>query len=94
MLSQAANTQAPICSTLTTVNSPAASTAAGDSADAKRINLTDNMKQFYKDLVEITIDFMSNNMFFDNSANSQLTSINNKNEFFIDTYSNGSTSNL
>ncbi len=62
--------------------------------DAKRINLTDNMKQFYKDLVEITIDFMSNNMFFDNSANSQLTSINNKNEFFIDTYSNGSTNNL
>jgi hypothetical protein len=71
----------------------AASTGNADS-DAKRINLTDNMKQFYKDLVEITIDFMSNNMFFDNSANSQLTSLNNKNEFFIDTYSNGSTTNL
>ncbi len=36
------------------------------------------------------MDFMSNNMFFDNSINSQLTSSNNKNEFIIDVYSDPS----
>lgn len=52
--------------------------------------LTDALKTFYKELVELTIDFMSNNMFFDNSANSQLNSLNNHNQFFVDIYSNSS----
>lgn len=53
-----------------------------------RIQLSEGLKQFYKDLIEITIDFMTNNMLFDSSTNSQLASSNNKNEFLIDIYSN------
>lgn len=50
--------------------------------------LTDSMKTFYRELVEITMDFMSNNMFFSNSANVQLNSMHNKNEHMIDAYTN------
>ena len=55
--------------------------------------LTDSMKLFYKDLVEITMDFMSNNMYFDSSINTQLTSSHNRNEFFVDIYSNNLRAN-
>lgn len=46
------------------------------------------MKIFYKDLVEITMDFMSNNMFYDNSNNTQTSSLHNKGEFLVDRYAN------
>lgn len=53
-----------------------------------RNSLSDNMKVFYRELVEITVDFMSNNMFFNNAANRQLNSMHNKNEHIVDAYSN------
>ncbi len=46
---------------------------------------------FYKELVEITLDFMSNNMYFNNALNQQLTPTHNHNEFYVDIYSNPST---
>ena len=46
------------------------------------------MKIFYKELVEITLDFMSNNMYFDNALHQQLTPAHNQNEFLVDIYSN------
>ena len=51
-----------------------------------KTNLTENMKVFYKELVEITLDFMANNIFFDNTASQQLTTTHNK--FIIDVCSN------
>jgi hypothetical protein len=50
--------------------------------------LTDGLKVFYRELVEITMDFMSNNMFFNNAANRQLNSMHNKNEHIVDIYAN------
>jgi hypothetical protein len=52
----------------------------------KSNQLTENMKQFYKELVDITIDFMSNNMNFDEATYPQIGSTQNRHGFFIDTY--------
>jgi hypothetical protein len=62
----------------------------GNKTDDNKIrnNLTDSMKVFYRELVEITMDFMSNNMFFSNSPSSQLNSVHNKSEHIVDNYSN------
>lgn len=67
----------------------ASSQSMGKAEENKLKNtLTDGMKVFYRELVEITMDFMSNNMFFNNAANRQLNSIYNKNEHIVDVYSN------
>lgn len=49
--------------------------------------LNDSMKTFYRELVEITLDFMSNNMFFNNAANLQIDSMHNKSEHILEDYS-------
>ena len=51
-------------------------------------HLTENMKIFYRELVEITLDFMANNMYFENSLHQQLSPAHNQNEFYADVYSN------
>ena len=52
-------------------------------------DLSDILKVFYKELVEITIDFMSNNMFSEANAYSiQFNSKENRSDFFVDIYSN------
>ncbi|RNA02311.1 tuberin isoform X5, partial [Brachionus plicatilis] len=49
--------------------------------------ISDNLKQFYRDLVEITMDFMSNNMNYDSSYLNQSSSIHNSGEFMADRFS-------
>lgn len=49
--------------------------------------MSDALKIFYKELVEITIDFIANNMFFE--ANPRSTQYaDNQSEFFVDIYAN------
>ena len=64
----------------------------GKEENKAKNNLTESMKTFYRELVEITLDFMSNNMFFDYSSHPQLTPTHNQNEFFVEVYSNPSIS--
>lgn len=75
--------KAPLLHTVTSSNS-----IFGDSKEQRTTNLSENMKVFYKELVEITLDFMSNNMYFDNALHQQLTPAHNQNEFLVDIYSN------
>lgn len=51
-----------------------------------KTTLTENMKTFYRELVEITLDFMSNNMYFDNTQQLKY----NNNGLLVDMYSNAS----
>lgn len=51
--------------------------------------LTESMKVFYRELVEITLDFMSNNMFFDNTQQASYSNSGQR-EFLVDIYSNAS----
>ena len=52
-------------------------------------DMPDSLKVFYKELVEITIDFMSNNMFADvNTHSTQFNNKENRSQFFVDIYSN------
>lgn len=53
--------------------------------------LNETMKVFYRELVEITLDFMSNNMYFDNSQQIGFYGGNSdRREFLVDIYSNAS----
>lgn len=69
--------------------SSSGATLSNEPSTELKTNLTENMKVFYKELVEITLDFMANNMFFDNTASQQLTtSHNNQNKFIVDVCTN------
>lgn len=70
---------------------PNSATLLNESSKELKANLTENMKVFYRELVEITLDFMSNNMYFDNALHQQLTPGHNQNEFLVDVYSTIST---
>ena len=55
-------------------NNPLGHSNSGEGAgEPKPHSLTENMKVFYKELVEITLDFMANNMFFDSASQRQVT---------------------
>jgi len=54
-----------------------------------KTNLTETMKVFYRELVDITLDFMSNNMYFDNTQQwGHSHSHSSQREFLVDIYSN------
>ena len=58
-------------------------------------DLTDTLKIFYKELVEITIDFLSNNMFLDtNTDTTQYQANHNRGKHFVDIYDNSTYANV
>ncbi|CAF0862230.1 unnamed protein product [Brachionus calyciflorus] len=69
-------------------NDSGVKSSSSESSISTKNVLSENMKQFYRDLVEITMDFMSNNMSYDSSLNNQTSSAHNRGEFVVDRFSN------